>query len=48
VRQTRARVLLGVTISKYKLVSHFEPDAGILRRGKLHKPTEFGQLFIVQ
>ena len=48
VRQTRARVLRGITHSKHKLISLFEPDARILRRGKLHKPTEFGQLVIVQ
>src|SRR6185503_19570878 len=40
VRQTRARVLRGVTNSKDKLISVFEPSAQILRRGKLHKPTE--------
>jgi IS5 family transposase len=41
-RQTRARIRDGVTDSKGKLVSIFEPHAQILRRGKLHKPTEFG------
>jgi len=48
VRQTRARVLRGVTNSKDKLISVFEPSAQILRRGKLHKPTEFGTLVKVQ
>lgn len=48
VRQTRARILRGVTNSKDKLISIFEPDAQILRRGKLHKPTEFGALVKVQ
>ena len=38
----------GVTNSEGKLISIFEPTARILRRGKLHKPTEFGQLVIVQ
>jgi IS5 family transposase len=48
VKQTRARVLRGITDSKGKLISIFEPTARILRRGKLHKPTEFGQLVVVQ
>jgi IS5 family transposase len=48
VRQTRARVLRAITTSKDKIISLFEPDARILRRGKLHKPTEFGVLVKVQ
>jgi IS5 family transposase len=48
IRQTRARVLRGQTSSDGKLISIFEPDARILRRGKLHKPTEFGALVKVQ
>ncbi|MBI2895385.1 MAG: hypothetical protein HYY06_17655 [Deltaproteobacteria bacterium] len=47
-RQTRARIRRGVTDSKGKLVSIFEPHAQILRRGKLHKPTEFGMMAKVQ
>jgi len=47
-RQTRARITRGVTDSKGKLVSIFEPHAQILRRGKLHKPTEFGMMARVQ
>lgn len=46
--QTRARVLRGVANSTGKLLSIFELDARILRRGKLHKPTEFGALVKVQ
>ncbi len=42
VRQTRARVLRGKTRTAGKLVSIFEPYAQILRRGKPHRPTEFG------
>lgn len=38
-RQTRARILRGATTTNGKLISIFEPDAQILRRGKLHKPT---------
>ena len=48
IRQTRARIIRGDTTSDGKLLSIFEPDARILRRGKLHKPTEFGALVKVQ
>ena len=48
VRQTRARILHGVTDSAGKLLSVFEPYAQILFRGKLRKPTEFGSLVKVQ
>ncbi len=47
-RQARARVLRGITDSSEKLISLFEPHAQILRRGKLHRPTEFGNLVKVQ
>jgi len=48
VRQTRARILRGVTNSEGKIVSIFEPYARIMRRGKLHRSTEFGALVKVQ
>jgi IS5 family transposase len=48
IRQTRARVLGGNTQSEGKIISVFEPYARIMRRGKLHKPTEFGSLVLVQ
>lgn len=48
VAQTRARVLAGVTTTAGKVVSVFEPYAQILRRGKPHRPTEFGALVEVQ
>jgi transposase, IS5 family len=48
IRQTRARIFRGVASSDGKLLSIFEPHARILRRGKLHKPTEFGALVKVQ
>jgi transposase, IS5 family len=47
-KQTRARILRGITDSSGKLVSIFEPHAQILRRGKIHKPTEFGVLVKIQ
>lgn len=48
IQQTRARIIRGVSNSDGKLLSIFEPHARILRRGKLHKPTEFGALVKVQ
>jgi IS5 family transposase len=48
VQQTRARVLRGITNSDGKVISIFEPYARIMRRGKLHRPTEFGVLVKVQ
>ena len=48
IHQTRARICRGQTSSEGKLLSIFEPHARILRRGKLHKPTEFGALVKVQ
>jgi transposase, IS5 family len=47
-RQTRARVLHGITNSDGKLLSLFQPSAQILRRGKPHRPNEFGLLVKVQ
>ena len=48
IKQTRARVIRGVPVTEGKLLSIFEPHTRILRRGKLHKPTEFGALVKVQ
>lgn len=48
IRQTRARVIRGLPSADGKLLSIFEPTARVLRRGKLHKPTEFGALVKVQ
>lgn len=48
VRQARARVFRGITDSAGKLISVFAPYAQILRRGKLHRPTEFGVMAKVQ
>jgi hypothetical protein len=41
-------VFRGITASVGKLISVFAPYAQILRRGKLHRPTEFGVLVKVQ
>jgi transposase, IS5 family len=48
VAQTKLRVFKGNPKSVDKLVSIFEPETKILRRGKVHKPTEFGQMVKVQ
>jgi IS5 family transposase len=48
VRQTRARILREVTDFPGKIVSIFEPSARIIRKGKAHRPTEFGSLVKVQ
>jgi IS5 family transposase len=48
VDQTRLRIFRGVTDSATKIVSLFEPHTQIIRRGKIHKPTEFGRVVKVQ
>jgi transposase, IS5 family len=48
VKQTRARVFGGNTKFEQKLVSVFEPQTEIIRKGKASKPTEFGKLVKVQ
>lgn len=48
VRQTRARIFGGNTKFEEKLVSVFEPQTEIIRKGKASKPTEFGKLVKVQ
>lgn len=48
VRQTRERVLRERPATAGKILSIFEPDARILRRGKLRRPTEFGHVVVVQ
>jgi transposase, IS5 family len=48
IRQTKARVFDGDTRVPGKLVSIFEPDTEIIRKGKASKPTEFGKLVKIQ
>jgi IS5 family transposase len=48
IEQTVARVLRGQTHHPGKLVSVFEPDTEIIRKGKASKPTEFGKMVEVQ
>ena len=47
-RQTRERVLRGNTQADGKLLSIFEPHTEVIRKGKAHKPNEFGKLVVVQ
>jgi IS5 family transposase len=48
IRQTKARVFGGDTHVEAKLVSIFEPDTEIIRKGKASKPTEFGKMVKIQ
>jgi IS5 family transposase len=47
-RQTRERVLRGNTQADGKLLSIFETHTEVIRKGKAHKPNEFGKLVIIQ
>ena len=47
-RQTRERVLRGNTKAEGKLLSIFEPHTEVIRKGKAHKPNEFGKLVLIQ
>ena len=47
-RQTRQRVMQGNTRAEGKLVSVFEPETEVIRKGKAKKPNEFGKLVRIQ
>lgn len=47
-RQTRQRVLQGNTRAEGKLVSVYEPETEVIRKGKSDKPNEFGKLVKIQ
>ena len=47
-KQARAHVLEGNTRSANKLLSVFEPDTEVIRKGKASKPTEFGKMVKIQ
>ncbi len=47
-RQTRERVLRGNTQAEGKLLSVFETHTEVIRKGKAHKPNEFGKLVLIQ
>lgn len=44
IEQTRERVLGGNCHAADKLLSLFEPHSEVIRKGKAHKPNEFGRL----
>jgi len=48
VKQTRVRVFGGDRKFQEKVVSMFEPQTEIIRKGKASKPTEFGKMVKVQ
>src|SRR5882672_5795665 len=48
VSQTRARVLGGDTHVPDKVLSIFEPHTATIRKGKIAKPNEFGNLITIQ
>ncbi|MBV9482142.1 MAG: ISNCY family transposase, partial [Acidobacteria bacterium] len=48
VKQAKTRVFEGITQMPGKVVSLFEPDTEIIRKGKASKPTEFGKLVQIQ
>jgi IS5 family transposase len=47
-KQARERVLKGNTRADNKLLSVFEPDTEVIRKGKASKPTEFGKMVKIQ
>jgi transposase, IS5 family len=48
IRQTRQRIIGGDTRAEGKIVSLFEPQTEVIRKGKAGKPTEFGKLVKIQ
>lgn len=47
-KQARERVLRGNTRAENKILSMFEPDTEVIRKGKASKPTEFGKMVKIQ
>ena len=47
-KQARERVMHGNTRSENKILSMFEPDTEVIRKGKASKPTEFGKMVKIQ
>ena len=47
-KQARERVLGGNTRADNKILSVFEPDTEVIRKGKASKPTEFGKMVKIQ
>jgi len=47
-KQARQRVFEGDTRAEGKIVSVFEPQTEVIRKGKASKPTEFGKMIKIQ
>jgi IS5 family transposase len=47
-RQAKARIFTGDTHFTDKVVSVFEPQTEVIRKGKASKPTEFGKMVKIQ
>jgi IS5 family transposase len=47
-RQTQARIFQGNTRSADKILSVFEPETEVIRKGKAGKPNEFGKMVKLQ
>jgi IS5 family transposase len=47
-KQTRESVLKATRGPRIKIVSVFEPDMEVIRKGKASKPTEFGKMVRIQ
>ena len=47
-QQTRQRIVEGNTHAPGKIVSLFEPDTEVIRKGKAGKPNEFGKMVKIQ
>jgi IS5 family transposase len=47
-QQTRVRLFKGNTHAEGKLLSVFEPNTEVIRKGKASKPTEFGKMAKIQ
>lgn len=48
IRQTRQRIIGGDTRAEGKIVSVFEPQTEVIRKGKAGKPNEFGKMVKIQ
>ena len=48
VKQTKARIVDGDTHYEGKIVSVFQPETELIRRGKASKPNEFGKMVKIQ
>ncbi len=48
IKQARERVLDGNTRAENKILSVFEPETEVIRKGKASKPTEFGKMVKIQ